>query len=157
MVIQNNTSNPPHTSNFRTLVARCQHQVYPSINNDLKDWLESTRLKAAQLLYLMLYHSEQDIVMHTEKVLNCLNMAARLVWNVKHGYCMKSVGILSIISINYLSGTKRRRLGDGQGKAHVSLALCSILTLGNHSSFKGLVKSPHLTRYLFWQVNLNLI
>ena len=62
---------------FRTLVARIQHQVYPSIHNDLKDWLVDTRRKAVELLYLMLYHSEQDIVMHTEKVLNCLVLAAR--------------------------------------------------------------------------------
>ena len=34
-------------------------------------------MKAVELLYMMLYHSEQDIVMHTEKVLNCLITAAR--------------------------------------------------------------------------------
>ena len=61
----------------RTLVARNQHQVYPSIANDLKDWLTETRVKAAQLLYTMLYHSEQDIVMHTEKIFNCINTAAK--------------------------------------------------------------------------------
>ena len=58
-------------------MARIQHQVYPSINNDLKDWQVDTRVKAVELLYMMLYHSEQDIVMHTEKVLNCLITAAR--------------------------------------------------------------------------------
>ena len=62
---------------IRTMVARIQHQVYPSIANDLKDWQVETRVKAGQLLYLMLYHSEQDVVMHTEKVLNCLVTAAR--------------------------------------------------------------------------------
>ena len=61
----------------RTLVARIQHQVYPSINNDLKDWQVESRLKAGLLLYLMLWHSEQDVVMHTEKILNCLVTAAR--------------------------------------------------------------------------------
>ena len=58
-------------------MARIQHQVYPSINNDLKDWQVESRLKAGLLLYLMLWHSEQDVVMHTEKILNCLVTAAR--------------------------------------------------------------------------------
>ena len=61
----------------RTLAARIQHQVYPSINNDLKDWQVDTRGKAIQLMYVMLYHSEQDIVMHTEKVMSSLVMAGR--------------------------------------------------------------------------------
>ena len=59
------------------MVARIQHQVYPSINNDLKDWQVESRLKAGLLLYLMIWHSEQDVVMHTEKILNCLLTAAR--------------------------------------------------------------------------------
>ena len=61
----------------RTLAARIQHQVYPSINNDLKDWQVETRVKAIQLMYVMLYHSEVDIVMHTEKVMSSLVMAGR--------------------------------------------------------------------------------
>ena len=67
--------------------------MYPSIQNDLKDWQVETRAKAGLLLYTMLYHSEQvmvtmmvrvvmvvlvqDVVMHTEKVLGCLVTAAR--------------------------------------------------------------------------------
>ena len=35
----------------RTLATRIQHQVYPSINNDLKDWQVDTRGKAIQLMY----------------------------------------------------------------------------------------------------------
>ena len=65
--------------------------MYPSIQNDLKDWQVETRAKAGLLLYTMLYHSEQvrltvvagvtvllqDTVMHTERVLGCLVTAAR--------------------------------------------------------------------------------
>ena len=39
--------------------------------------IEVSRLKAAQLLYTILYHSEQDLVMHTEKIFSCINSAAR--------------------------------------------------------------------------------
>ena len=46
----------------RTLVARNQDRIYPSIGNDLKDWTEASRLKAAQLLYTVLRHVEQDMV-----------------------------------------------------------------------------------------------
>ena len=79
------TSEPEHYPDWverpglgcRTLAARIQHQVYPSVNNDLKDWQRETRVKAVQLMYVMLYHSEQDIVMHTEKVMSSLVMAGR--------------------------------------------------------------------------------
>ena len=47
---------------LRTLVARAQDRIYPSICNDLKDWTEETRLKAAQLMYLVLWHAETDMV-----------------------------------------------------------------------------------------------
>ena len=78
------TSEPEHYPDWverpglgcRTLAARIQHQVYPSVNNDLKDWQGETRVKAIQLMYVMLYHSEQDIVMHTEKVLSSLVVGA---------------------------------------------------------------------------------
>ena len=36
--------------------------MYPSIQNDLKDWQVETRAKAGLLLYTMLYHSEQVMV-----------------------------------------------------------------------------------------------
>ena len=29
------------------------------------------------MLYTILYHSEQDLVMHTEKIFSCINTAAR--------------------------------------------------------------------------------
>ena len=74
----------------RTLVARNQDRIYPSIGNDLKDWTEASRLKAAQLLYTVLRHVEQDMVsvlllvagvdpyqvMHIEKIFSCLLTAA---------------------------------------------------------------------------------
>ena len=74
----------------RTLVARSQHQIYPSIGNDLKDWVVETRLKAVQLLYTVLYHSEQDIVMHTEKIFNCINTASKDEDELVNEYARKS-------------------------------------------------------------------
>ena len=71
-------------------LARSQHQIYPSIANDLKDWVVETRLKAVQLLYTMLYHSEQDIVMHTEKIFNCINSASKDEDALVNEYARKS-------------------------------------------------------------------
>ena len=61
----------------RTLVARVQHQVYPSVLGDLADWQPATRLMAGRLLYTMLHHVEQDAVQHTEKLFSCLARAAQ--------------------------------------------------------------------------------
>mgnify|MGYP002629382305 CR=1 FL=1 len=74
----------------RTLVARSQHQIYPSIANDLKDWVVETRLKAVQLLYTILYHSEQDMVMHMERIFNCINTAAKDEDHLVNEYARKS-------------------------------------------------------------------
>ena len=35
-------------------------------------WWVTQSQSAAQLLYVMLHHSEQDVVMHTEKVMSAL-------------------------------------------------------------------------------------
>jgi hypothetical protein len=43
--------------------------------NDLRDWQEATRLKAVQLLYMLVWQSEDDVTMHAEKVFDSLAAA----------------------------------------------------------------------------------
>ena len=56
----------------RKLVSRNQHMIFPCIRNDLRDWQDETRVKASQLLYLVLYHTENEVTMHIEKVIDCI-------------------------------------------------------------------------------------
>jgi hypothetical protein len=44
--------------------------------NDLRDWQEATRLKAVQLLYMMVWQAEEEVTMHAEKVFDCVVVAA---------------------------------------------------------------------------------
>ena len=79
---------PPHLKRpglgCRTLVARIQDRIYPSIGNDLKDWTVESRVKAAQLLYRVLWHAEADMVMHLERIITCL-LKTRNSWAVTEG------------------------------------------------------------------------
>lgn len=61
----------------RTLVARNQHLLLPGIYNDLNDWVAETRVKAAEMLYVMMIHVEKDVILHIEKVLECLSAACK--------------------------------------------------------------------------------
>ena len=104
----------------RTLVARIQHQVYPSINNDLKDWQMESRLKAGLLLYLMIWHSEQDVVMHTEKILNCLVTAARDEEGEVRGWAERGAEMLGfMLSPNTWVPFMVQRLGEEASKEQI--------------------------------------
>ena len=72
----------------RKLVARNQHMILPCIRNDLRDWQDETRVKASQLLYLVLYHSENEVTMHIEKVIDSITVAVKddLQEVVKYGF-----------------------------------------------------------------------
>jgi len=61
----------------RTLVSRNQHLLLPGIYNDLNDWVAETRVKAAEMLYVMMIHVENDVILHMEKVLECLTVASK--------------------------------------------------------------------------------
>ena len=104
----------------RTLVARSQHQIYPSILNDLKDWVVETRLKAAQLLYTVLYHSEQDVVMHTEKIFNCIYTAAKDEENIIKEYARKcSIIVGYMLQPSIWTPFMMQRLSDDPSKSHL--------------------------------------
>ena len=61
----------------RLLVSRFFFKLKPALGIDLKDWLVETRLKTAQLIYLLLLHLEGEVVGHSEEVLNLLNAGVR--------------------------------------------------------------------------------
>uniref|UniRef100_A0ABK0LLB4 Dynein, axonemal, assembly factor 5 n=1 Tax=Rattus norvegicus TaxID=10116 RepID=A0ABK0LLB4_RAT len=59
----------------RELVFRNLSKVLPAICHDITDWVVGTRLKAAQLLPVLLLHAEDHITQHLEIVLRTLHQA----------------------------------------------------------------------------------
>jgi dynein assembly factor 5 len=59
----------------RELVFRNLSKVLPAICHDITDWVVGTRVKAAQLLPVLLLHAEDHITQHLEIVLRTLQRA----------------------------------------------------------------------------------
>lgn len=77
----------------RELVSRNLSKVLPALCRDLTDWVESTRVKASQLLYVLLLHAEDHITQHMELLLRtlyqaCLDEESEVVRNVSICYML---------------------------------------------------------------------
>ncbi|GAB1290384.1 Dynein axonemal assembly factor 5 [Apodemus speciosus] len=59
----------------RELVFRNLSKVLPAICHDITDWVVGTRVKAAQLLPVLLLHAEDHITQHLEIILRALHQA----------------------------------------------------------------------------------
>ncbi|NWW86815.1 DAAF5 factor, partial [Rhynochetos jubatus] len=59
----------------RELVSRNLFKILPALCHDITDWVESTRIKASQLLYTLLLHAEDHITQHMELLLTTLYQA----------------------------------------------------------------------------------
>jgi hypothetical protein len=60
----------------RELVKSNLGRIVPAILNDITDWVESTRIKSIQLLYVFIWQAEDNITQHLELVLQTLFKAA---------------------------------------------------------------------------------
>lgn len=56
----------------RELVFRNLSKILPAVCHDITDWVAGTRVKAAQLLALLLLHAEDHATQHLEVVLRTL-------------------------------------------------------------------------------------
>ncbi|XP_062945575.1 dynein axonemal assembly factor 5 [Cynocephalus volans] len=59
----------------RELIFRNLYKVLPAICHDITDWVVGTRVKAAQLLRVLLLHAEDHITQHLEVILRTLLQA----------------------------------------------------------------------------------
>ncbi|XP_075831016.1 dynein axonemal assembly factor 5 isoform X1 [Microtus pennsylvanicus] len=59
----------------RELVFRNLSKVLPAVCHDITDWVVGTRVKAAQLLPVLLLHAEDHITQHLEIILRTLQLA----------------------------------------------------------------------------------
>lgn len=59
----------------RELVFRNLSKILPAICHDITDWVVGTRVKAAQLLSVLMLHAEDHITQHLEVILRTLQRA----------------------------------------------------------------------------------
>ncbi|KAM4631833.1 dynein axonemal assembly factor 5 [Discoglossus pictus] len=70
----------------RELIFRNLSKILPAISHDVTDWVIGTRIKASQLLTVLLLHAEDHITQHMELLLNtlyrsCLDEEGQVVLN----------------------------------------------------------------------------
>lgn len=56
----------------RELIRLNASKILPGILNDIGDWVEATRIKSAELLYIMIWQAEKNTTQHLETVLQTL-------------------------------------------------------------------------------------
>ena len=59
----------------RELVYRNFSKILSGLLKDIFDWVAPTRVKSAQLLYILVLNNEGNVTMHLEKLLNGLYKA----------------------------------------------------------------------------------
>jgi len=59
----------------RTLVYHNFSKILSGVDGDLADWVVTTRIKSAQLLYVLLLNEEDNVTQHLHKVLTALYKA----------------------------------------------------------------------------------
>lgn len=60
----------------RELIRLNASKILPGILNDIGDWVEATRIKSIQLLYVMVWQAEKNITQHLETALQTLLKAS---------------------------------------------------------------------------------
>ncbi|XP_038618727.1 LOW QUALITY PROTEIN: dynein assembly factor 5, axonemal [Tachyglossus aculeatus] len=78
----------------RELVFRNLSKILPAICHDITDWVAGTRVKAAQLLTVLLLHAEDHITQHLEIVLRTLYRACSDEEKVVVSSCAKSAELI---------------------------------------------------------------
>ncbi|NXJ70212.1 DAAF5 factor, partial [Rostratula benghalensis] len=80
----------------RELVSRNLSKILPGLCHDVTDWVESTRVKASQVLYTLLLHTEDHITQHMELLLRtfyraCQDEAREVVRN-----CVRAAELVGV-------------------------------------------------------------
>ena len=60
----------------RELIRLNASKIVPAILNDIGDWVEATRIKSIQLLYVLIWQTERNVMQHLETVLQTLFKAS---------------------------------------------------------------------------------
>ncbi|TRY69322.1 hypothetical protein TCAL_03232 [Tigriopus californicus] len=74
----------------RLWISRNFYKLKEALAHDLKDWLVETRVKTAQLLYILILHMESEIVAFAENVLNLFTTGIRDIESPVQDYICRS-------------------------------------------------------------------
>ena len=90
----------------RELVKLNLSRILPAILNDIGDWVESTRVKSMELLYVFLWQAEDNITQNLETVLQTLYKAVatndnNLEIKAKVFECSKLLGYFTNVQITF--------------------------------------------------------
>jgi dynein assembly factor 5 len=61
----------------RVLIYRCFSKILPALLKDIADWTVNSRIKASQLLFILLYHLEEHATHHIHAIINALYKACQ--------------------------------------------------------------------------------
>ncbi|XP_078521034.1 dynein axonemal assembly factor 5 [Lissotriton helveticus] len=78
----------------RELIHRNLFKILPAISHDITDWVVGTRIKAAQLLAVLLLHAEDHITQHMELILSTLYQACSDEESQVVNNCVKSAELI---------------------------------------------------------------
>ncbi|NXD61754.1 DAAF5 factor, partial [Eolophus roseicapillus] len=124
----------------RELVSRNLSKILPGLCHDITDWVESTRIKASQLLYTLLLHAEDHITQHMELLLRtlyraCLDEESNVVKN-----CVKAAELIG----TFVSPKVSLRLITSAFEKTPKPSCIMVLTAVIRGSPKEILQ-PHLT------------
>ncbi len=119
----------------RELIRLNASKILPGILNDIGDWVEATRIKSIELLFIMIWQAEINITQHLETVLQTLFKASqekidKIQINIFK--CSKLVGHFtdSNISLNLAFKTIKRLQVPNPG----SISILNGLLIGHDPS-----------------------
>jgi dynein assembly factor 5, axonemal len=87
----------------RELVRSNAGKILPAILNDISDWVEETRIKSIQLLYVLIWQTEANITQHLEITLQILVKASNENLELIQEYifkCAKLIGYFTDASLS---------------------------------------------------------
>ncbi|XP_042293334.1 dynein axonemal assembly factor 5 [Sceloporus undulatus] len=78
----------------RELVTRHLFKILPGLCNDLTDWVDGTRIKASQLLVILLQHVEDHITQHMDSLLRALYRVCSDEESIVVRNCLKAAELI---------------------------------------------------------------
>ncbi|RNA10266.1 dynein assembly factor axonemal-like, partial [Brachionus plicatilis] len=82
----------------RELIRLNASKILPGILNDISDWVEATRIKSIQLLYIMIWQAEKNTTQHLETALQTLFKASNENVHIIQDYifnCSRLIGVFT--------------------------------------------------------------
>lgn len=126
----------------RELIRLNASKILPGILNDIGDWIEATRIKSIELLYIMIWQAEKNITQHLEIVLqtmfkSCSENLAIVQNNIFN--CSRLVGYFTDpeITLNFVFKSIRKMSSPNHGSINILNGL--LIGFGDLSSKSNLI------------------